>query len=224
MCDVTHSSVWRDSFICVTWLIHMCDVTHSYVWRDSFLGVTWLIHMCDMTHSYVWHDSFLCVTWLIHMCDVTHQYVRRDSFICATWLIWNLSGAGDRNFFPDAEKKNDMCDMTHSCMCDMTHSYVWCDSFVSSWSNRLWVLTYKFRCFMSWRYGVARVRRIDKITGRFCRISSLLKGSFAKETYNFIDPTNQSNPIYISNHKITTAIYIKSQIDRYTYQIIKSNL
>ena len=36
-------------------------MTHSYVWHDSFLCVTWLIPMCDMTHSYVWHDSFLCV-------------------------------------------------------------------------------------------------------------------------------------------------------------------
>jgi len=41
-------------------------MTHSYVWHDSFICVTWLIHMCDMTHSYVWHDSFICVTWLIH--------------------------------------------------------------------------------------------------------------------------------------------------------------
>jgi len=45
-------------------------------------------------------------------------------------------------------------------------------------------------------YGVARVSRIDKIIGIFCRISSLLWGSFAKETYNFIDPTNRSHPIY----------------------------
>jgi len=28
-------------------------LTHSYVWRDSFISVTWRIHMCDMTHSYV---------------------------------------------------------------------------------------------------------------------------------------------------------------------------
>jgi len=44
---------------------NMCDMTHSYVWHDSFICVTWLIHMCDMTHSYVWHDSFICVTWLM---------------------------------------------------------------------------------------------------------------------------------------------------------------
>jgi len=44
-------------------------------------------------------------------------------------------------------------------------------------------------------YGVATVSRIDSIIGLFCRISSLFWGSFAKETYNLIDPTNQSHPI-----------------------------
>jgi len=44
-------------------------------------------------------------------------------------------------------------------------------------------------------YGVATVSRIDKITGLFCRISSLFKGSFSKETYILIDPTKQSQRI-----------------------------
>ena len=39
-------------------------------------------------------------------------------------------------------------------------------------------------------YGVASVSRIDYITGLFCRILSLLQGSFAKETCNCVDPTN----------------------------------
>ena len=43
---------------------------------------------------------------------------------------------------------------------------------------------------------MATVSRIDKILGLFCRISSLLWGSFAKETCNFIDPTNCSHPMY----------------------------
>jgi len=52
-------------------------MTHSYVWHDSFICVTWLIHMCDMTHSYVWHDSFICVTWFIHRwCAPTSQSAR----------------------------------------------------------------------------------------------------------------------------------------------------
>ena len=86
---MTHAYVWHDSFICVTWLIHMCDMTHAYVWHDSFICVAWLIHMCDMTHAYVWHDSFICVPWLIQMCAMTH-HACHESIIWPTWpvLIW----------------------------------------------------------------------------------------------------------------------------------------
>jgi len=44
-------------------------------------------------------------------------------------------------------------------------------------------------------YEVVLVSRIDEIVGLFCRIASLLSGSFAKETYDFIDPTNRSHPV-----------------------------
>jgi len=44
-------------------------------------------------------------------------------------------------------------------------------------------------------YGVATMSRRLKITGLFCRISSLFWGSFAKETHNFKEPTNRSHPI-----------------------------
>jgi len=50
----------------------------SYLWHDSFMRVTWLIHVCATTHSCVWHDSFMCVTWLIHACDMTHSCVWHD--------------------------------------------------------------------------------------------------------------------------------------------------
>jgi len=142
MCHMTHSPVWHDSFICVTWLIHMCDMTHSYVWHDSsyvwhdsFICVTWLIHMCDMTHSYmwhdssyVWHDSFTCVpglmqfaTWLIHICDMTHLYVWHGSFICvlpATYIV--------NSFDRDDKDVGELFLQT----CDITHPYVWHDSFL----------------------------------------------------------------------------------------------
>ena len=39
-------------------------------------------------------------------------------------------------------------------------------------------------------YGVVTVSRIKKNISLFCRIASLIQGSFAKETCNFIDPTN----------------------------------
>ena len=41
-------------------------------------------------------------------------------------------------------------------------------------------------------YGVATVSRF---IGLFCRIWPFLQGSFAKQIYNCIDPTNQSHPI-----------------------------
>ena len=76
--DMTHSYVWHDSFICVTWLIHMCDMTHSYVWHHSFnhthnlsvaqqpTTMTSWIYGCDMTCWYLWHDWFTCLTFHIY--------------------------------------------------------------------------------------------------------------------------------------------------------------
>jgi len=42
-------------------------------------------------------------------------------------------------------------------------------------------------------YGVVTISKLLKIIGLFCRISSLLQGSFAKKTYHFQKPTNRSH-------------------------------
>ena len=112
---MTPSCVWRDSFVCVTWLLHASDMTHSCVWHDSF--------MCDMTTTCtLWrardtlcvHSTHIHETRRTHdrvmscacrqirqepssVCDVTHSCVWRDSFMCVTWLIH-------------------VCDVTHSCV------------------------------------------------------------------------------------------------------------
>ena len=52
-------------------------------------------------------------------------------------------------------------------------------------------------------YGVPTISRLLKITGLFCRISSFLWGSFAKETYNFKEPTNRSLPICAMTVRLT---------------------
>jgi len=64
MCDMTHSYIRHDSFICATW---------------SFVCATWLIHMCEMIHSCMRHGLCVCATWLIYMCDMAYSYVRHDS-------------------------------------------------------------------------------------------------------------------------------------------------
>jgi len=52
------------------------------------------------------------------------------------------------------------------------------------------------------RYRVATISRLLKIIGLFCRISSLLQGSFAKETYNFKEPTHRSHPIVTVHNSV----------------------
>jgi len=56
-------------------------------------------------------------------------------------------------------------------------------------------------------YGVATVSRIDKITGLFCKRALQKRRYSAKETNNFIDPTDRSHPIYIYIHMRHIYIY-----------------
>ena len=135
--DTTHSYAWHDSFMCVTWLIHMCDVIPSYVWHDLFICVTWLIHMCDMTHSYVWQDLFTCVKWLMHVwhdsfiSDVTHLYVWHGPFTCDicvwrdsnNWNVWHDAFTCVRFVHVCQDSFTRVTWPIH--MYDMTHSYVW---------------------------------------------------------------------------------------------------
>ena len=55
-------------------------------------------------------------------------------------------------------------------------------------------------CTYALLYGVAAISRLLKIIGLFCRIVSLLQGSFAKETYIFKQATNRSHPISENAH------------------------
>jgi len=70
-------------------ILCVCDMTHSYMWRDSFIYETWhtwmshVIYMNGSCHRWMSHDthwdchlglpwwSCMCVTWLTHTRDVT---------------------------------------------------------------------------------------------------------------------------------------------------------
>jgi len=47
-------------------------------------------------------------------------------------------------------------------------------------------------------YGMASISRLLKIIGLCCKRALQKRWVYAKETYNFKEPTNRSNPIYIS--------------------------
>jgi len=91
---MSHSYVWHEALLCVTWLICMCDITHSCVWHETFPFVTWLVSICGMTHFYARYDWVLCVivlflreTWIHPICDMTHSYVWHDAVLRVISLI-----------------------------------------------------------------------------------------------------------------------------------------
>ena len=65
--------MWHDTFICVTWYIHIC------YFRSTLVGicVTWLIQTCDVTHSYI--QTLLKIGMLT--CDMAHSYFSPNTFI-----------------------------------------------------------------------------------------------------------------------------------------------
>jgi len=110
-CESRVENLNHNSFVCVTWLMHICDMTYSYAWSETLYGqgvrvmshawvmtrscagddlfacVTWLLHTHVMTNSYAWHDLLIRVTWLIRMRDVTSSCAWHYLFVCVTWLI-----------------------------------------------------------------------------------------------------------------------------------------
>ena len=153
-------SAWRDSVICVTWLVHMlaihpllsccrdiwmCAVTHLYVQYDSSKYATLLDHVCDIEHHLpraaitcmCWRDSVICTTWLVHMFDIKHALLLHsfgchDLCMCVTWRIR----------MRDVNRSNVwhwwfMCmsclstrEKRHIHVCVMTRSHVWQDSYM----------------------------------------------------------------------------------------------
>jgi len=72
-----HVYLSRDSFLPVTWCIHILS-------RTALLGVAWLI--CVLKHdSFTSFAQVVCVTWLTHVWDVIFPYLWRG-------LIFPCSG------------------------------------------------------------------------------------------------------------------------------------
>ena len=96
----------------------------------------------------------------------------------------------------------------------------------------VYLSVYHSVCLSESVYGVAMISRLLQMIGLFCKILSLLQGSFAKKTYNFEEPTNRNHPISIClsvclclwfSVRVTvsicvyTRLYIQIQIYIYTY-------
>jgi len=143
------------------------------------------------------------------------------------WLRW--FGHVSRGVFTNlcCNRKRKVIELTSiTCMHESCHTYTphpcvtWlvleCDV-THSCCNGIRVLMESIRI----RYGVATISRLLKIIGLFCRISSLLYGSFAKETYIFKEPTNRSHPIVsqVTNADVLclTCQWVMSRIKKNIY-------
>jgi len=150
MWDMTHSYVRHDSFISVTWLIHMCEETGSHVWHDFSICVTRLVYVCDIGSPDLRHSESRSVTLGVHMCDSTLTWLFRmcDETRACLWH-WESRFVTRTPNVTDITYWWHDCDMTRSCsapepllcvsalcvwvtwliwcMCDMTHLICVCD-------------------------------------------------------------------------------------------------
>jgi len=148
----------------------MCEI---YLCSFTFAHSHLLIYICSFTcaHSHV----------LIYMCSFTFAHllvlIHMCSFTCAHLhvLIYMCSFTCAKWLFV-----NDIRPVTQ-------------------W-NVTWICNFTFTWILTWTwYGVAMICRLFQNIGLFWGISSLLQGSFAKETYIFREPTHRSRPIFDLN-------------------------
>jgi len=129
--------------------------------------------------------------------------------------------------------------------------YIYCDKYThfythihvepSTWSLysqyvcRVYTFLYicDIRGWGAWHIwsSMLHVSRIDQIIGLFCRISSLLQGSFAKETYDLIEYSQHLCCMYVNMYMciemciyIYIVIYIQISIHTYTWSLYSQYL
>ena len=151
--------VCHDSFIRVTWLVHMCDMTHPYVRHAVFMCAQRL----SAEVSCVWHDSFTCVTWRIdsfisliywcgcriHVCDTPDSWVGQSPHSFDTFQ-WERDGVDAAEDEPDF-----FSDVYLTCIVH-TQAYVWHDSSICApryfgAPNMICVRRHSFVC-VTWLY------------------------------------------------------------------------
>ena len=57
-------------------------------------------------------------------------------------------------------------------------------------------------------YGVAKISRLLKIIGLFCKRALFKRLYSAKEIYDFKEPTNRSHPVCMAEYRFTCIMYV----------------
>ena len=143
MSHVTHMNESCHTYEWVTphtWTgVHVCDMTHSCVWSESFIYVTWRIHMCDMTHS---HGQVMSHIWMCHRCrnadkpdtvfkgssaKEKHSFVRelRNIGSFESCDCWFQMCHGGRNAEKPVHTRHIWMSRVSICMNESCHTYEW---------------------------------------------------------------------------------------------------
>ena len=143
-----------------TW---MCIHAHEYINVHASKFILTCMNRLVRMHVHMFmHTCMYMEAW---RCIHVHGYmdVFANKFIACqnVWMIF----IAINDFIP-------MNDVMNGLTCSHAHLYI-----------HVHVCTSMCPC--TYMYGVATVSRIDKFTVLLCRISSLFKGSFVKETYDF---------------------------------------
>ena len=137
--------------------------------KHAYHAGSWLIHMCETSRSYVTRPVHMYILWLIHVCGIIFKRPSQQERDSRIRVTW-LVGVWLDWRVTWMIYNDDVCCSVTWVMCDVT-----CD--MTRWCVT-WLTCASLACT--------------------CRMWSLLQGSFAKETYNLIDVTNEMHLIQVS--------------------------
>jgi len=99
------------SHIWMTWLMQARDMTHSFVWHDSLIRVTWRIFACSLMFSF----SSARHSW-VHECHVIRELTSVTWFMSQFWSVWCDSEVDKRDV--TQESTSAMSFVTWQVSCD----------------------------------------------------------------------------------------------------------
>ena len=184
---------------------------HTYEWVMSHIWMSHVLHVYESCLTDEWVMSRIWMSHVTHMNNSCHAGRRRP-----------------RKLPRHTYEQFHAAHMKESCLTYGVATISRLLKFVSLFCK--WALQkrlYSAKETYNFKEPTSRSHPIWKsLQCLFCRIPSLLQGSFAKETYNFKEPPSRSHPIWISrvSHVNESRYTYELRLPRHTYEWIMSHV